>query len=139
MFAFDKAAGEACKHLAGHRCAVHSQLESGGLRGCVHYQCDGAGQRVVQEVFPGQSWQDDPALLPAMLTAFAQMRQVHGLLALLETAKGLPLPEEKRGALAALAARLLPERWTRESLEAFERSDAPKAVLGFLRGLKDFL
>ncbi len=136
MFAFDKPAGQACPHLAGHGCGIHAKLTSAGLRGCVQYQCDGAGQRVVQEVFAGQSWQDNPALLAPMLAAFAQMRQVHGLLALLKTASALPLPEGKRRELAALEARLSPADWTPESLAAFERSALPKDVQGFLRSLK---
>ena len=136
MFAFDKPAGMACKHLAGHGCGIHADLESTGLRGCVQYQCDGAGQRVVQEVFAGQSWQDDPALLRSMLEAFAQMRQVHGLLALLDTAKGLPLPAAQRVELAALEARLSPKAWTPECLAAFECSDLRKVVRGFLQSLK---
>jgi hypothetical protein len=139
MFAFDKAAGEACKHLEGHRCGIHKGLESTGLKGCTLYGCDGAGQRVVQEVFQGQSWQDDPALRLPMLAAFAQMRQVHGLLALLETASGLPLSVAKQAELVALKLRLTPKAWTLESLAAFERSEAPKAVKGFLRSLKALL
>ncbi len=136
MFAFDKAAGVACKHLQGHRCAIHTELESAGLRGCARYQCDGAGQRVVQEVFAGASWQDDPALLRPMLDAFAQMRQVHGLLALLQTASGLPLDAAQRAELAVLTTRLSPHVWTSQSLAAFERSDAPNAVQSFLQSLK---
>ncbi len=136
MFAFDKSAGVPCRHLAGQGCGVHADLEGRGLRGCVQYQCDGAGQRVVQEVFAGQSWQDDPALLAPMLEAFAQMRQVHGLLALLETAKALPLPAAQQAELEALMVQLSPKTWTPETLAAFERSDVPKAVRGFLRSLK---
>ncbi len=139
MFAFDKPAGVPCQHLQGHRCGIHTKLESAGLRGCVHYQCDGAGQRVVQEVFAGQSWQDDPALLPPMLAAFAQMRQVHGLLALLQTATALPLPKAQRAELDRLEARLSSEGWTPETLADFERSDLPKTVHAFLRSLKAFL
>ena len=139
MFAFDKPAGVACQHLQGHHCGIHDGLARAGLRGCVQYQCDGAGQRVVQDLFAGQSWQDTPALLAPMLKAFAQMRQVHGLLALLETAKALPLPAAKREELAGLVLRLTPKAWTPESLSAFERSDVPKATHVFLRSLKPLL
>lgn len=136
MFAFDKPAGEACKHLKGHRCGIHAALKSKGLRGCVQYQCDGAGQRVVQEVFEGASWQNDPALRLPMLEAFAQMRQVHGLLALLKTAAALPLPARQRAELLALVERLSPEAWTPETLAAFERSAVSRTADAFLRSLK---
>jgi hypothetical protein len=139
MFAFDKPAGVACRQLEGRDCRIHDRRETMGMKGCVLYQCDGAGQRVVQEVFRGQSWQDNPALLGPMLTAFAQMRQVHALLALLETAKALPLPAAQQAGRAALEAQLSPAVWTAESLAAFEHSDLPKTVRAFLRSLKAFL
>ena len=46
-FAFDKPAGEACRHLAGdHRCGIHDRLTESGMPGCVAYDCFGAGQAV---------------------------------------------------------------------------------------------
>jgi len=48
-FAFDKAAGEPCRHLVGeHRCRIHDRLLDDGMRGCVAYDCFGAGQAVTQ-------------------------------------------------------------------------------------------
>ena len=48
-FAFDKAPGEPCRHLAGdHRCTIHDRLLESGMRGCVAYDCFGAGQAVTQ-------------------------------------------------------------------------------------------
>jgi len=139
MFAFDKPAGVACKHLKGPLCGVHARLEAEGLKGCMNYQCDGAGQRVVQEVFDGQSWQDTPALLAPMLKAFSQVRQVHGLLALLESAKSLPLPDVQETERARLVSLLSRESWTAEALNAFEGSALPKTVHTYLRSLKAYL
>lgn len=49
-FAFDKQAGEPCRHLDGeHRCDIHNRLSESGMRGCVAYDCFGAGQTVTQE------------------------------------------------------------------------------------------
>jgi hypothetical protein len=46
-FAFDKQAGEPCRHLADdHRCRIHASLLADGMRGCVAYDCFGAGQAV---------------------------------------------------------------------------------------------
>lgn len=46
-FAFDKAAGETCRHLAAdHGCGIHDRLLEAGMRGCVAYDCFGAGQAV---------------------------------------------------------------------------------------------
>jgi Pentapeptide repeats (8 copies) len=48
-FAFDKAAGEPCRHLSSdHRCGIHAQLREEGMRGCVAYDCFGAGQAVTE-------------------------------------------------------------------------------------------
>ena len=48
-FAFDKASGEPCRHLAAdHRCRIHDRLREEGMRGCVAYDCFGAGQSVTQ-------------------------------------------------------------------------------------------
>jgi hypothetical protein len=48
-FAFDKQAGETCRHLsAEHRCGIHARLLDEGMRGCVAYDCFGAGQAVTE-------------------------------------------------------------------------------------------
>ena len=48
-FAFDKPAGEPCRHLAAdHGCRIHDRLLDSGMRGCVAYDCFGAGQAVTQ-------------------------------------------------------------------------------------------
>jgi hypothetical protein len=48
-FAFDKPAGEWCRHLAAdQRCRIHDRLQDSGMRGCVAYDCFGAGQAVTQ-------------------------------------------------------------------------------------------
>jgi hypothetical protein len=46
-FAFDKPGGTPCRHLADdHRCRIHAGLLEQGMRGCVAYDCFGAGQAV---------------------------------------------------------------------------------------------
>ncbi|WOI53352.1 hypothetical protein [Parvularcula sp. LCG005] len=90
-FSFDKAAGTPCQHLDHHRCSIHDVLTSKGCSGCVDYQCDGAGQRVIQELFEGRSWQEDSALLTPMMRAFADVRAVHAQLVLLREARKLSL------------------------------------------------
>lgn len=56
-FAFAKAAGTPCRHLDGHRCAVHSELGKRGLRGCQAFGCFGAGQRATEALgLHGHAW-----------------------------------------------------------------------------------
>lgn len=137
-FAIDKPGGEPCPHLdAAYRCRIHAQREELGFKGCISHDCLGAGQRVTQEVFAGQSWRDDPSMLPAMIGAFATMREVHELLAMLDVAGGAPLLPIERRTFDQLSDALTPsEGWTIESLDAFERQGTSGRVRQFLRTLK---
>ena len=47
-FAFDKPAGTPCRHLADARCGIHDRRRESGMRGCVAYDCFGAGQSVTE-------------------------------------------------------------------------------------------
>lgn len=103
QFAVDKAAGEVCLHLTTcAACGIHAERARRGFSGCVRYDCLGAGQRVVQELFGGASWQDQPDLLQPMLRAFAVVRRAHEVLVLLEAAKRLPLARAERWELERL-------------------------------------
>ncbi len=128
-FAFDKPAGEACRHLAAdHGCRIHDRLLDSGMRGCVAYDCFGAGQSVTQT---------------GRVEAFHEVEQVHeigwyltealergadaaGLLAETERlAAASPRPEE----VEALRARVAPVlRAVAEAARA--PYDAPLAAAG---------
>ena len=76
-FPFAKAAGRPCHNLrADHRCGIHDQLAERGFRGCVSFDCFGAGQRA--------STAPDPA------AAFGRLRVLHELLWYLRAARGWP-------------------------------------------------
>jgi hypothetical protein len=135
-FAIDKPAGLPCPNLDAHRCKIHKTLEWEGFPGCRAYDCLGAGQRVTQELFGGQSWREHPRLALPMIETFRQMRLVHELLQLLLAAKALPLPDAVEAERAALIARLTPESWSEASLLAFETGALPGEVRAFLQGLK---
>ena len=80
-FAASKAAGEPCPKLdPGGACAIYERREKEGFSGCIRYECFGAGQHVVQHLFGGRDWRDDPALLTPMVEAFLAMRPVSDLL-----------------------------------------------------------
>jgi hypothetical protein len=136
-FAFDKPAGVACPALtAAHRCAVHDRRASVGMRGCIGYDCDGAGQRAVAMF--GAAWRDGGAAAAAVFEAFARLRHVHGLLRLLHTAQALPLDAAARreharlwsaldpsAGLDAAALRALPLATLEAEVHAFARSLRP--------------
>jgi hypothetical protein len=80
LFAFDKPAGVACRHLtAAHRCRVHETLGTRGLLGCAIYDCYGAGQRLTE------AFAREPE--PVRDEAFLIVRVIHELLFLLTEAE----------------------------------------------------
>jgi len=92
LFGLDKRAGEPCPHLDGcGRCGIHGERDARGFGGCVAYDCLGAGQRVTQELFGGESWLANPSLAQPMARAFAAVHRAHALLQLLQEAGKLPL------------------------------------------------
>ncbi|MEV6629439.1 pentapeptide repeat-containing protein [Actinoplanes sp. NPDC051470] len=80
-FAIDKPAGRPCPNLADDfRCGIHQQLTDRGFRGCVVFDCFGAGQQVTQHTFGGRDWRSAPELAGAMFATLPVMRQLHELL-----------------------------------------------------------
>ena len=137
-FAIDKPACVACPKLdADDCCSIHYRLEKAGFHGCVIYDCLGAGQRVVQELYAGRSWRADPDLLPEMWTALTALRGVHELILLLATAAKAPLSAEEQRALEALRAELEPaDGWAPEGLTVFAAGPIPGRAREFLRSLR---
>ncbi|WP_102225436.1 hypothetical protein [Acidimangrovimonas sediminis] len=119
-FAFDKNPGEPCRNLSGHSCTIHDSLTPKGFPGCVAYDCLGAGNRVVQEVFGGQSWQQEPRLIPVMMEAFSAMREVHKRIDYLRAAEMLPLTPRDEQKRRNFLDHLEQHRWSGPELNEFE-------------------
>jgi hypothetical protein len=121
-FAIDKGPGEPCPNLTeDFRCGIHDRLRKEGFRGCVAYDCFGAGQKVTQVTFNGRDWRESPRFALQMFEVFGVMRQLHTLLMYLRQAltlrPALPLYGELRRKLEEL------EVSSRESPEALMRLD----------------
>lgn len=135
FFAVDKAAGEPCPHLTScGACGIYRSRAERGFRGCMGYDCLGAGQRVTQQLFDGRSWLEDASLLAPMVTAFLAVQRAHELLLLLRQAGRLPLSGTDRRRLASLEA----------AVEGAGASSAAVAGLaeethGFLRSLRRYV
>ena len=136
-FAIDKPNCTPCPHLEpDNQCRIHGQRREKGFGGCIVYDCNGAGQRVTQEVFGGRSWRDHPDLLPAMARAFTTMCEIHRLAGLLVEAQKMPLDAEERQTADKLLQELVPSKpWTEELLSLFDRSDGADRVQTFLQSL----
>ncbi|MBT2699122.1 pentapeptide repeat-containing protein [Bacillus sp. ISL-40] len=89
-FALDKEAGTPCPNLkSDYRCVIHKNLRKEGFRGCVGYECFGAGQKVSQVIYNGMDWRYDPAIAKEMFNIFPIMQQLHEMLCYLNEALSL--------------------------------------------------
>jgi len=137
-FAIDKPADTPCPNLGGDfSCTIHSQLAGRGFRGCVVFDCLGAGQRVVQEVFGGVTWRERPDLARQMFACFSVMRDIQRLLQLLDSAAKLDLSADQYVQLDGLKARLGDGMvWTADELGALALAEISRDVHEFLTSLK---
>lgn len=56
-FPGNKEAGIPCKYLmSDFRCSIYSKLSEQNMRGCIAYDCFGAGQKVTQDLYPNVAW-----------------------------------------------------------------------------------
>ncbi|WP_319414566.1 hypothetical protein [uncultured Cohaesibacter sp.] len=137
-FPIDKPNGEPCPQLTeGQSCKIYEEREQQGYRGCMHFDCLGAGQQVTQEVFGGRNWRDDSRLVAPMTRAFVIMLKIHQLMGLLQTASQLPLTYDEMDRFDVLMADLEPvDGWSEERLEGFEAQGTEAAVHAFLKSLR---
>ncbi|WP_027259040.1 hypothetical protein [Leisingera aquimarina] len=135
-----KDADTPCPNLGpDFRCTIHGDLATCGFGGCVAYSCAGAGQRVTQVLFDGETWRDDPDLLPHMTYALRVLRPIHEALLVLQEATALPLPRDLQTRCADLTAALCPQ--SPSSVWDFEEEavqDALAAVPEFVETLAPF-
>lgn len=92
-FPTDKHAGVPCSHLAeDYTCSIHHNLAGMGLKGCISYECFGAGQQVSQVTYGGQGWREQPASSEEMFSVFLIMQQLHEICWYLNEALSYELP-----------------------------------------------
>ena len=85
-FPMNKPPGMACVNLTSeYRCRIHHRLLPDGFKGCVAFDCFGAGQRTTR-AFDGRTWRTDPAVAGSMFQVFGVLRLVHEILWYLEEA-----------------------------------------------------
>lgn len=128
-FAFDKAPGTPCRHLdADFRCGVHATLRERGMGGCTTFDCLGAGQHVVQDLFGGRTWREDASVTEAQFGAFATVRRLHELLWYVADALDRPQTRPLHERLRAAAADV--ERLTRRPADELVTVDAETSACG---------
>ncbi|RID86674.1 pentapeptide repeat-containing protein [Peribacillus asahii] len=86
-FAINKTAGTPCPNLQrDFRCKIHENLREKGFKGCTVFDCLGAGQKVSQVTFNGQSWQERPEIAEKMFRVFPIMEQLYEMIAFIAEA-----------------------------------------------------
>jgi len=79
-FPITKPAGRPCPNLQpDQRCGIHDRLRGNGFRGCVGYDCFGAGQRL-SSAEPAAHRRADPAGAADVFAALPVLRSLHELL-----------------------------------------------------------
>lgn len=77
-FPANKDAGIPCRHLmTDFRCDTHSTLASKQLKGCMAYDCFGAGQKVTQECYFDVDWKSAPEKASEIFNVFRVVFQLH--------------------------------------------------------------
>ncbi|WP_238883754.1 pentapeptide repeat-containing protein [Clostridium sp. YIM B02551] len=80
-FPENKDAGKPCINLqSDFRCKVHNDLKKKGLKGCMAYDCFGAGQKVAQATYEGNDWIKNTESSKEMYECFLIMRQIYEML-----------------------------------------------------------
>ncbi|WP_139488135.1 pentapeptide repeat-containing protein [Brevibacillus dissolubilis] len=102
-FPVDKDAGQPCLNLQpDFRCSVHQSLSKRGLKGCITFDCFGAGQKVSQDTFAGQDWQKNPDTSNQMYQSLLKMMQLHELLWYLTEALTLRAAQSIHGEIQSM-------------------------------------
>lgn len=102
-FAIDKPSHTPCPNLADDfGCSIHTELRERGFPGCTVYECFGAGQRVVQELYDGRDWRTSPEVREQMFADFEVVERLHELLWYVDDAAGRPEARALRDELAGL-------------------------------------
>ena len=108
LFAFDKAAGQACPHLNDcGACTIHKERSEHGFAGCVTFDCLGAGQRATQYFAMDDDLRSNGAPKEPLRTAFGNLLRAHESLLLLKLSENLEIPHSKRKMLAELRKSLI--------------------------------
>lgn len=77
-FPENKDAGIPCKYLnSNFQCKVHSQLIDMNMKGCLAYDCFGAGQKVSQDLFSNITWQSNQEKSNLIFDVFLLVFQLH--------------------------------------------------------------
>lgn len=84
-FPENKTAGKPCTKLRkDYRCNIHNELEKRNMKGCIGYDCFGAGQHVTQYIYKGDTWQSSKGKAKEIFDVFICVFQLYQIRYFLE-------------------------------------------------------
>ena len=105
-FPENKAAGVPCRHLrSDFRCDMHECLAEKKMKGCLGYDCFGAGQKVTQKVGENGNWKTNPEKAKEQFQVFAVVFQLHQMAWYLLEALTLTTDQKQQTEITALIAK----------------------------------
>lgn len=98
-FPHDKVAGKPCMNLLDDfRCSIHNQLAQKKMKGCMAYDCFGAGQKVTQIIYHNESWHDHKEMFDVYFIVY----QLHQMLWYLNEAYHLSVNKAVQASITSL-------------------------------------
>ncbi len=89
-FPENKSAGKPCVNLQkDFRCSIHKDLINKNMKGCIGYDCFGAGQKVTQIIYGSTTWQTAPEKSKQIFEVFLTVFHLHQMLWFLIESKSL--------------------------------------------------
>lgn len=84
-FPENKVAGKPCTKLkSDYHCKIHQELEKRNMKGCIGYDCFGAGQHVTQCIYKGETWQTSQEQSQEIFDVFVIVFQLYQIRYFLE-------------------------------------------------------
>lgn len=94
-FPENKLAGKPCSKLQkNYLCKIHNDLEKKNMKGCIGYDCFGAGQHVTQTLYKGKTWQTEKSKSDEIFSVFTTIFQLYQVRYYLEEARIIILAKD---------------------------------------------
>ena len=102
-FPENKMAGKPCTKLQkDYRCNIHGELKKLKMKGCIGYDCFGAGQHVTQYIYKGETWQTSQEQSKEIFEVFVKIFQFHQMRYFLEESMTIDPAKELRNDIKKL-------------------------------------
>lgn len=125
-FPANKEAGIPCEYLdSDYGCNIHSKLSEKNYKGCIAYDCFGAGQRATQLCLTNGTWKTNPKQADIIFETFMIVFQLHQMLWYLMEAFQLTSDNKLESTIDQLIqeneqiAEMLPENCSKTDLSAY--------------------